>query len=76
MLSPLKVAFIHKVPFIFQISMAPKNIFQKTILSLKFEFTANNINQQIIFLETGRFEKHIARSEKKPPLVNTARKKN
>ena len=33
----LKVAFIQKVQFVFQISKSPQTIFQITILSLKFE---------------------------------------
>ena len=38
----LKVAFFQKVRCVFQISKSPKNIFQKTILNLKFKFPANN----------------------------------
>ena len=34
----LKVAFFQKVQFVFLISKSKKKIFQKTILSLKFEF--------------------------------------
>ena len=59
-----------------------KKIFQKTILSLKFKFPAYNAllllagNSNLkfrvvfrnIFLEIWRFEKHIALSEKNPPL--------
>ena len=36
-LSQLKVAFFQKVRFVFQTSHYPKTLFQKTILSLKFE---------------------------------------
>jgi hypothetical protein len=38
----LKVVFFQKVRFVFQISKSQKKIFQKTILSLKFKFPANN----------------------------------
>ena len=60
------------------LQISKKKIFQKTILSLKFKFPANNSKQQIqiwnsnlkyfFFLEIWRFEKRIALSEKKPPL--------
>ena len=57
-----------------------KKIFQKTILSLKFKFPAKNSKQQIqisssgqffgiFFFEIWKFEKQIALSKKKPPLV-------
>ena len=79
----LKVAFFQKVRFGFQTSKSPKKIFQKTILNLKFEIPAHNsimlwarilnfksrIVFWILFLEIWRFEKRIALSEKKPPLV-------
>ena len=61
---PLKVAFFQKVRWnFFRSPNLKKNIFQKTILSLKFKFHA----QDIIF-EIWRSEKRIALSEKKPPL--------
>ena len=77
----LKVAFFQKVRCVFQISKSQKKIFQKTILSLKFKFPANysillltgNLNFKlrivfgIFFFEILRC-KHIALSEKKPPL--------
>ena len=37
-----KGGFFQKVRCVFQISKSPKKIFQKTILSLKFKFPANN----------------------------------
>ena len=53
-----------------------KNIFQKTILNLKFKFPANNIKFQaqdsfleIFFWRFGDLKKRIALSEKKPPLA-------
>ena len=42
-----------------------KNIFQKTILSLKFKFQVQDSFLEYFYW---RFEKHIAPSEKKPPL--------
>ena len=48
---------------------SPKKIFQKTILSLKFKFQVQDSFLEYIFLEIWRFEKHIALSEKKPPLA-------
>ena len=39
----LKVAFFQKVRFVFQNTKSPKTIFQKTILTLKFEIPAHNI---------------------------------
>ena len=53
---------LHKTKF-------KKEIFQKTILSLKFEFQVHDSLLEYIFLEIWRFEKHIALSEKNPPLV-------
>ena len=61
-----------------------KKIFQKTILSLKFKFPANNtllllagnlnFKLRIVFwnicFEIWRSEKRIALSEKKPPLAS------
>ena len=38
----IKVPFFQKVQFVFQISKSQDKIFQKTILSLKFKFPANN----------------------------------
>ena len=43
----LKVAFIQKVRFLFQISNSPKKKFRKTILSLKFEFVVYCIWREI-----------------------------
>ena len=60
-----------------------KERFQKTILDLKFKFPSSNtllllagnlnfkfriVFLEYFFLEIWRFEKHIALSEKKPPL--------
>ena len=56
----LKAAFFRKYDaFFFQIA-------QKTILS----FQVQDSVLEYIFLEIWRFEKHIALSEKKPPLAN------
>ena len=42
-----KGGFFQKMRFVFQISQFPKKIFQKTILSLKFEIPAH-ISKQLI----------------------------
>ena len=63
----LKVAFFQKVRFIFYISESLKQIFQKTILSLKFKFQVQDSFLEYFF-GGWRFEKCIALSEKKPPL--------
>ena len=66
------------------LQISKKKKFQKAILSLKFKFPANNSKQQIqisssgkyfgiFFLEIWRFEKRIALSEKKPPLLKVSR---
>ena len=64
----------------FQISKSKKKLFQKTILSLKFKFPANNskvflagnlnFKFRIVFWNIffWRFEKRITLSEKTPPL--------
>ena len=66
----LKVAFFQKVWFVFlNPQISKKKIFQKTILSLKFKFQVQDSFLKYIFLEIWRFEKHIALSEKKPPLA-------
>ena len=44
-------------------------MFQKTILSLKFKFQVQDSFLEYFFLEIWRFEKRIALSEKKPPLL-------
>ena len=62
----LKVAFFQKVRFAFQIFESQKKIFQKTILSLKFKFQAQDSFLEYFFL---RFSDHITFSEKKQPLV-------
>ena len=66
----LKVAFFQKVRFVFFKSPnLQKKIFQKTILSLKFKFPANNtLLFGIIFFEIWRSEKRTALSEKEPTL--------
>ena len=79
----LKVAFFKKVQCIVPISKSPKKIIPKTILNLKLKFPVNNtllllagnssIKFRIVFwnsffFKIWRFEKHIALSEKKPPL--------
>ena len=79
-LSLIKVAFFQKVRFVIHISKSPKKIFQKSILDLKFKFPTNfsilllagnlNFKFRVVFwnifiLEIGRFEKHIALSEKR-----------
>ena len=66
------------------LQISKKKIFQKTILSLKFKFPTNNTLLllvekfkfqvqdsflEYIFSEIWRFEKHIALSEKKAPLI-------
>ena len=66
------------------LQISKKKIFQKTILSLKFKFPANNskvflagnlnfkfriVFWNIFFLEIWRFKKRIALSEKKLPLT-------
>ena len=53
----LKVAFFQKVRF------------QKTILNLRFKFQAQDSFLEYLFFEIWRSEKHIALSEKKPPLT-------
>ena len=45
-----------------------KNIFQKTILNLKFKFQAQDSFLEYFFWRFGDLKKRIARSEKKPPL--------
>ena len=42
----LNVPFIQRVRFVFQITQSPKKVFQKTILSLKFEIPAH-ISKQL-----------------------------
>ena len=57
----IKVAFFHKLRFVFQISKPPKKIFQKTILNFKFKIPAQNsimlwnfkLQVQDSFLEIG-----------------------
>jgi hypothetical protein len=73
----LKVAFIQKVRFIFQIS---KNKHSKllswawnlnflfTVIGGKFKFQVQDSDLEYLFWEVWRFEKHIALSEKKQPL--------
>ena len=50
---PTKGGFFQKVRFVFQISKSQEKIFQKTILSLKFNFPANNT----LLLKFGHSEK-------------------
>ena len=78
------MTFFQKVRYVFQISKSPKKRYsKKPILNMKFEFPANtllllagNLNFKfrivfwnIFFLEIWSFEKRIALSEKKPPLL-------
>ena len=62
------MAFFQKVRFVFLNLQISKKKFQKTILSSKFKFQVQDSFLEYIFLEIWRFEKHIALSEKKPPL--------
>ena len=65
------MAFFQNLQFVFQIPKSQKNIFQKTILSLKFKFQAqDSFLKFFFFFEIWRSEKNfIALSEKKQPLV-------
>ena len=77
----LKVAFFQRLRFVFP-NLKKKYIFQKTILSLKFKFSANKTTViggkfkfqaqdsflEYFFSEIWRSEKQIALSEKKPSL--------
>ena len=51
----LKVAFIQKVQFVFQISK--NKIFQKTILNMKFKFQAQDSFLEYSFLRFGDLKK-------------------
>ena len=65
------MAFFQKVRLcVFQISKSQKNIFQKTILNLKFKFQAQDSFLEHFFWRFGDLKKRIALSEKKPPLAN------
>ena len=78
----IKVAFIQKVWFVFQISKSPKKIYSKllswawnlnflfTVIGWKFKFQVQNRDLEYFFFEIWRFEKHIKLYEKNPPLVS------
>ena len=68
-LPQLKVAFIQKVRFVFQISKTKYSRLQSRAWNLNLLLAGNlNFKFRIFFW---RFEKHIALSEKKPPLLET-----
>ena len=63
----LRCLFFRECDSFFKSPNLKKKIFQKTILSLKFKFRV--VFLEYFFFEIWRFEKRIALSEKKPPLV-------
>ena len=63
-----KGVFFRKCDVFFKSPNFQKNIFQKTILNLKFKFQSQDSFLEYFSSEIWRFEKRITLSEKKPPL--------
>ena len=63
--------FFSESAMCFSISKSPEKNIPKNILSLKFKFQVQDSFFVYVFFEIWRFEKHIALSEKKPPLVQS-----